>query len=112
MQESWIWKLILIYSLDAMKISADMVKQIRATYKGSAASISQSTKAGDLRGSYEIVDDLDIAVAVETGSDNNQNRFRKGGTTFNVFEEIDSLTTGMINYYLLIIVEPFPHKSG
>ena len=52
------YNFIFIDSLDNMKIDADKMKKIRERYKNSALiTISQSTKDGKMRGSYEIVHD-------------------------------------------------------
>ena len=72
-----------------MKIDADKMKKIRIRYKNSALiTISQSTKDGKMRGSYEIVHDCDIAVKVDNGiATTTKNRFMEKGMTFNVFED-------------------------
>jgi predicted ATP-dependent serine protease len=89
-QESY--NFIFIDSLDNMKIDADKMKKIRERYKNSALiTISQSTKDGKMRGSYEIVHDCDIAVKVEMGvASTTKNRFKEKGMTLNVFEEKNS----------------------
>ncbi len=71
-----------------MKINADKMKVIRERYKNSALiTISQSTKDGKMRGSYEIVHDCDIAVKVEKGvAISTKNRFKEKGMTQAVFE--------------------------
>ncbi|MCX6188756.1 MAG: hypothetical protein NTW54_03985 [Bacteroidetes bacterium] len=83
------YNFIFIDSLDNMKIDADKMKKIRVRYKNSALiTISQSTKDGKMRGSYEIVHDCDIAVKVEMGiATSTKNRFMEKGMTFNVFED-------------------------
>ena len=83
------YNFIFIDSLDTMKIDADKMKKIRELYKNSALiTISQSTKDGKMRGSYEIVHDCDIAVKVENGiATTTKNRFKEKGMTLNVFED-------------------------
>jgi len=83
------YNFIFIDSLDNMKIDADKMKKIRERYKNSALiTISQSTKDGKMRGSYEIVHDCDIAVKVESGiAATTKNRFKEKGMTMNVFED-------------------------
>jgi predicted ATP-dependent serine protease len=75
-----------------MKIDADKMKKIRERYKNSALiTISQSTKDGKMRGSYEIVHDCDIAVKVENGvASTTKNRFKEKGLTLSVFESKNS----------------------
>ena len=81
------YNFIFIDSLDNMKIDADKMKKIRERYKNSALiTISQSTKDGKMRGSYEIVHDCDIEVKVENGiATTTKNRFKEKGMTMNVF---------------------------
>ncbi len=78
---------IFLDSLDNMRIDAVMMKQLRNRYKNSAlVTISQSTKDGKMRGSYEIVHDADIAVRVENGiATTTKNRFKEKGTVYKVF---------------------------
>lgn len=70
---------IFIDSLDNMKIDASKMKELRERYKDSALiTISQSTKEGKMRGSYEIVHDCDIAVYVQSGlAITTKNRFKE-----------------------------------
>lgn len=93
------YNFIFIDSLDCMKIDAEKMKKIRTIYKNSAIiSISQSTKDGQMRGSYEIVHDSDIAVKVENGiATTTKNRFQEKGTTFNVFEEMTDQQINPVN---------------
>lgn len=86
------YNFIFIDSLDNMKIDADKMKKIRERYKNSALiTISQSTKDGKMRGSYEIVHDCDIAVKVENGiAATTKNRFKEKGMTLAVFENKNS----------------------
>lgn len=79
---------IFIDSLDNMRIGVNELKELRKLYAHSALiTISQSTKDGKMRGSYEIVHDSDIAVSVENGiAVTSKNRFKEKGTTFTVFE--------------------------
>jgi predicted ATP-dependent serine protease len=78
---------IFIDSLDNMKIDAHKMKELREHYKDSSIiTISQSTKDGKMRGSYEIVHDSDIAVRVENGiATTTKNRFKEKGMQFGVF---------------------------
>jgi len=88
------YNFIFIDSLDAMKIKADQLKIIRATYKNSAIiSISQVTKAGAVRGSNQIIHDCDVEVEVGGGglATTNKNRFKVTGTTFNVFQKVKDI---------------------
>jgi len=74
---------------DNMRIDSDGMKKLRDRYKDSALiTISQSTKDGKMRGSYEIVHDADIAVKVENGiATTTKNRFKEKGMGFTVFEK-------------------------
>jgi len=83
------YNFIFIDSLNNMKIDADKMKKIREWYKNSALiTISQSTKDGKMRGSYEIVHDSDIAVKVENGiATTTKNRFKEKEMTLAVFEK-------------------------
>jgi hypothetical protein len=60
------------------------LKELRGLYPDSAfITVSQSTKDGKLRGSYEIVHDSDIAVKVEDGvALTTKNRFKETGMEF------------------------------
>jgi hypothetical protein len=59
---------IVIDSLDNMHIDADHLKLLREHYKTSALiTISQVTKDGKMRGSFEIIHDADIEIAVANG---------------------------------------------
>ncbi len=79
---------IFIDSLDNMRIDAEKMKQLRERYKESALiTISQSTKDGKMRGSYEIVHDCDIGVKVESGvAVTTKYRFKAIGMEMKVFE--------------------------
>ena len=83
-----IYNFIFIDSLDNMRIDAEKMKLLRERYKESALiTISQSTKDGKMRGSYEIVHDCDIAVKVEAGiAVTTKNRFKEKGVEFKVFD--------------------------
>jgi hypothetical protein len=78
---------IFIDSLDNMRIDAEKMKQLRERYKDSALiTISQSTKDGKMRGSYEIVHDCDMAIKVEGGiATTTKNRFKEKGMKMPVF---------------------------
>ncbi len=78
---------IFIDSLDNMKIDANKMKELRERYKDSALiTISQSTKDGKIRGSYEIVHDCDVAVKVVNGiAITVKNRFKEKGKEIVVF---------------------------
>lgn len=83
------YNFIFIDSLDNMKIDAAKMKIIKAHYKNSALiTISQATKNGKMRGSYEIVHDSDIEVDVVKGiAETNKNRFKEKGMFFEVFRK-------------------------
>jgi predicted ATP-dependent serine protease len=83
------YKYIFIDSLNNMLIDAAKMKLIRARYKASVIiAICQATKAGEMRGSNEIVHDSDIAVKVEDGiASTIKNRFKEKGMTYEVFTE-------------------------
>lgn len=80
---------IFIDSLDNMRIGALELKELRKLYINSALiTISQSTKDGKMRGSYEIVHDSDIAVSVCSGiAETVKNRFLEKGRKFEIFEK-------------------------
>lgn len=81
------YNFIFIDSLDNMRIDAEGMKKLREYYKDSALiTISQSTKQGKMRGSYEIVHDSDIAVKVENGiATTTKNRFKEKEMELRVF---------------------------
>ncbi len=85
------YNFIFLDSLDTMKIDAVKLRTIKELYKNTAIiTISQATKAGQMRGSYEIVHDSDIAVEVVDGmATTTKNRFKKRGMTFNVFQQMN-----------------------
>ncbi len=72
-----------------MRIGVSELKELRTLYSNSALVwISQSTKAGQMRGSYEIVHDSDIAVSVSNGiAETVKNRFLEKGRTFEIFDK-------------------------
>jgi hypothetical protein len=82
-----VYHFIFIDSLDNMHIDSDKMKQLRERYKDSAlVTISQSTKDGKMRGSYEIVHDSDITIKVQDGvAVTTKNRFKEKGMQFKVF---------------------------
>ncbi|MEI6765623.1 MAG: hypothetical protein WCM76_08275 [Bacteroidota bacterium] len=79
---------IFIDSLDNMRIGALELKELRKLYMNSAlVTISQSTKEGKMRGSYEIVHDSDIAVSVSGGiAETVKNRFLEKGRKYKIFD--------------------------
>jgi hypothetical protein len=83
------YNFIFIDSLDNMRIGALELKELRKIYFNSAlVTISQSTKDGKMRGSYEIVHDSDIAVAVSNGiAETVKNRFLEKGRNYEIFEQ-------------------------
>ena len=85
------YNFIFLDSLDTMKIDTDKLRSIKQHYKNTAIiTISQATKAGQMRGSYEIVHDSDIAVEVIDGmATTTKNRFKERGMTFNVFRQMN-----------------------
>lgn len=86
------YNFIFIDSLDTMKIDAEKLRKIKRAFENTALiTISQATKAGDIRGSYEIVHDGDIAVKVTDGvAVTTKNRFKKIEMSFNVFDNSDT----------------------
>jgi len=82
------YNFIFIDSLDNMRIGATEMKEIRKVHQKSALiTISQSTKDGKMRGSYEIVHDSDIAVEVSKGiGETIKNRFAEKGKRFIIFK--------------------------
>lgn len=83
-----IYNFIFIDSLDNMRIGAQELNDLRKLFANSALiTISQSTKDGKMRGSYEIVHDSDIAVAVSKGvAVTIKNRFLEKGKQFEIFK--------------------------
>jgi site-specific DNA-cytosine methylase len=82
---------IFLDSLDTMKIDANKMRKIKSVFSNATlVTISQATKAGQMRGSYEIVHDSDIVVEVINGiAMTTKNRFKKKGMSFNVFQRIN-----------------------
>jgi hypothetical protein len=78
---------VFIDSLDTLKIGPDEMKQLRQTFPEKAfITISQSTKDGKMRGSYEIIHDSDIVIQVTDGmATTTKNRFLERGKIFKVF---------------------------
>lgn len=78
---------IVIDSLNNMRIDAEKLKLLRERYKNSAMiTISQATKEGKMRGSYEIIHDADIEIIVTNGmAETNKNRFKEKHKEFKVF---------------------------
>lgn len=81
------YNFICIDSLDNMRIDAEKLKQLRERYKGSSIiTISQATKDGKMRGSYEIIHDVDIEIIVTNGvAITNKNRFKEKDLELRVF---------------------------
>jgi len=78
---------IFIDSLNNMRIDAEKLKLLRERYKDSALiTICQSTKAGQMRGSNEVIHDADIEVIVVNGlATTNKNRFKEKYKELKVF---------------------------
>lgn len=78
---------IFIDSLDTMKIKPRDMKELRLRHPESAfITISQNTKAGQIRGSYELVHDADIAIKVVNGvAVTEKNRFKQMNVSYTVF---------------------------
>lgn len=83
------YNFIIIDSLDNMRIGAQDLKEIRTLHVNSGIiTISQSTKDGKMRGSYEIIHDSDIAIRVSNGvAETIKNRFLEKGRLFEIFEK-------------------------
>ena len=81
---------IFLDSLDTLGIDAVKLRELRALFPDSAfITISQSTKAGGMRGSNEILHDSDMAVQVHDGiATTTKNRFKKSGMEFRVFTSL------------------------
>ncbi|MBL0309222.1 MAG: DNA cytosine methyltransferase [Bacteroidetes bacterium] len=82
------YNFIFIDSLNTMKIDVNKLKELRTMFENTAwVTISQSTKGGEMRGSYEIVHDSDVAVKVTNGmAVTTKNRFKPLGSNFRVFK--------------------------
>ena len=78
---------IFVDSLNNMRIDAEMLKKFRERYKNSAIiTISQATKDGKMRGSYEIIHDVDIEIIVTNGvATTNKNRFKEKELKMEIF---------------------------
>lgn len=83
------YNFIFLDSLDTMKIGAAKLKEIKRRYANSAMiTISQSTKGGEVRGSYELIHDCDVTIMVTDGvAETTKNRFKEKGTTYEVFPD-------------------------
>jgi len=70
-----------------MRIDAEKLKQLCERYKNSSIiTICQATKDGKMRGSYEIIHDVDIEVIVTNGlAKTNKNRFKEKDMDMRVF---------------------------
>ena len=82
------YKFIFIDSLDRMKINAQKLNLIRHRFKDAALiTISQATKAGQMRGSNELTHDSDIVIEVVDGvAVTTKNRFKEKGMRFDAFQ--------------------------
>jgi len=78
---------IFLDSIDTLDIDAVKLREMRGLFPDSAfITISQSTKAGHMRGSNEILHDSDMAVQVQDGvAVTTKNRFKETGAEFIVF---------------------------
>ena len=84
------YSFIFLDSLNTMKIGINELRRVKELYpQSSIITISQSTKAGKLRGSYEIVHDCDVAIEIADGvAKTIKNRFKEKGAEFLVFAEM------------------------
>jgi predicted ATP-dependent serine protease len=85
------YKFIFVDSLNTMQISPTKLRALKLKHKGCAfITISQVTKAGDARGSYEIMHDSDLIVEVIGGKAITiKNRFLSTGKVYSVFRRND-----------------------
>lgn len=81
------YNFIVIDSLNTLHIGAAQVRELRERHNNSSLiCIAQATKAGQLRGSLEIVHDADVAVKVSDGTAvTEKNRFKEKDMSFDVF---------------------------
>jgi site-specific DNA-cytosine methylase len=81
------YRFILLDSLDTLKISVEQLRELKLMYKDSAfITISQVTKSGNARGSYQVMHDADIIVEVTEGvAVTIKNRFLATGMAYRVF---------------------------
>ena len=84
------YSFIFLDSLNTMKIGINELRRVKELYpQSSIITISQSTKAGKLRGSYEIVHACDVAIEIADGvAKTIKNRFKEKGAEFLVFAEM------------------------
>lgn len=82
------YRFIFIDSLDAMNIGPEQMRALREHFVDTAfVTVSQNTKLGVIRGSYELVHDADIAIRVHDGvAVTEKNRFKEKDLKFVVFE--------------------------
>ncbi len=82
-----IYNFIFLDSLDTMKIGVAQMRHLRGLHNETAfITISQNTKAGLFRGSYELIHDSDICIRVEDGvAVTEKNRFKQKGLALKVF---------------------------
>lgn len=84
------YRFIFLDSLNTMQIDVFALRRLKAAFPRAAfITIAQSTKAGQMRGSYELVHDADVSVKVADGTAIiEKNRFGPVGRTFLVFEKV------------------------
>jgi predicted ATP-dependent serine protease len=82
------YRFIILDSLDTLKITAEQLRELKLRYKDSAfITISQVTKSGAARGSYQVMHDADIIVEVFEGKAFTiKNRFQATGRLYPVFK--------------------------
>ena len=93
------YNFIFIDSLDKMQIDANELNRLREHYTNSAlVTISQSTKDGKMRGSYQIVHDSDIEVeVVNMEAITKKNRFNEKDRKFPVMPKTGQTFQGPRN---------------
>jgi hypothetical protein len=81
------YRFIILDSFDTLKIIAEQLRELKLRYKDCAfITISQVTKSGDARGSYQVMHDSDIIVEVISGKAITiKNRFLSTGKIYPVF---------------------------
>lgn len=89
------YRFILLDSLDTLKITAEQLRELKLRYKDCAfITISQVTKSGDARGSYQVMHDADIIVEVIHGKAITiKNRFHPTEKLYPVFKKRDFMGT-------------------
>ena len=83
------YRFIVVDSLNNMGIDPEGVRKLRQHFKDAGLiAIQQSTKAGHVRGSLEIVHDCDIEIQVTGGKAiTKKNRFNRTGLVFDIFPQ-------------------------